>query len=189
MPAHQVARTYDRPAHICQPARAGRVGRVGGAHAFPLAIGRGRRHNGRMLWRWMVLTLAVWVAAAVVPGIECASWQDLLIAALVLGVLNVFVKPVLRLVSLPVILLTLGLFLLAINALLLLFTAWIVKGFHVASFWSALGGSLVISLVSLLLGVSGRRSRVAYARYPPPRPPPPEPQQGPPPGKGPIIDV
>jgi putative membrane protein len=139
-----------------------------------------------MLLRWMALTLSVWVATAIVPGIFCPRWQDLLVAALVLGVLNVFVKPLLKLVSLPFILLTLGLFVLVINALLLLFTAWLVKGFHVAGFWSAVGGSLVISVVSVFLGLSGRPRRVVF-HAPPPQPPPRP--QGPPPGRGPIIDV
>ena len=121
---------------------------------------------------------------------ECKSVQDLLIAALVLGVLNAFVKPLLRLISLPFIILTLGFFLLVINALLLWLTSKLVHGFHVDGFWPAVWASLVVSLVSMFLGYSNRRQprpRVVFNRSPPP--PAASPRQGPPPGKGPIIDV
>ena len=70
------------------------------------------------LVRWLILTLAVWVSAYVVPGIAYDHWQNLLIAALVLGILNAFVKPILMLISLPLIFVTFGLFLVLINALL-----------------------------------------------------------------------
>jgi len=102
--------------------------------------------------RWLILTLAVWTAACIVPGITYDHWQSLLIAALVLGILNVFVKPIILLISLPLIFVTFGFFLVLINALLLKATAWLVPGLHIASFWSALGGSLVISIVSLFFG-------------------------------------
>ena len=143
-----------------------------------------------ILFRWFVLTIAVWVATRIVNGVSFDRTQDLLVAALVLGVLNAFVKPVLRLISLPFIILTFGFFLLVINALLLWLTAKLVPGFHVAGFWPATWASLVVSLVSVCLGYSKRRSprpRVVFNQQPPP-PPPPTPQ-GPPPGKGPIIDV
>jgi putative membrane protein len=138
-----------------------------------------------LLLRWMVLSIAVWLAAAIVPGVGYDRAQDVLIAALVLGILNAFVKPMLQLVSIPFILVTLGLFLIVINALLLRLTAWLVPGFHVAGFWPAAGGSLAISLVCVLLGYSsGPRPTVVR----PPRPAR-HPRNGPPPGKGPIIDV
>ena len=118
--------------------------------------------------------------------------QDLLIAALVLGVLNALVKPILRLISLPFIILTFGLFLVVINALLLWLTSRLVSGFHVHGFRHAVGASLVVSLVSMLLGYSGRRRARSQPRiiinHPPPPSPPPA-LRGPPPGKGPIIDV
>ena len=138
------------------------------------------------LFRWLFLTLAVWVAAYIVPGIGYDRWQSLLVASLVLGVLNSFVKPVLLLMSLPFIILSLGLFLIVINALLLKLTAMVVPGFHVASFWSALGGSLVISLVSVFLGLPRRSARVVVSRGGDDTV---ERRRGPPPGKGPVIDV
>jgi putative membrane protein len=137
--------------------------------------------------RWIVLALAVWVAAAMVPGIHYDNWPSLLIAALVLSILNTFVKPALKILSLPFIFVTLGLFLLVINALVLMLTAWLVPGFYVSGFWSAAGGSLVISIVSFFLGSPDRRSeqivvgRVETVSAIPRRPPPP--------GKGRIIDV
>ena len=110
------------------------------------------------LVRWLILTLAVWVAAHLVPGIAYDHWQSLLVAALVLGILNAFVKPIILLISLPLIFVTFGFFLVLINALLLKATAWLVPGLHVASFWSALGGSLVVSIVSLFFGYRRVRS-------------------------------
>ena len=141
------------------------------------------------IFRWLILTIAVWVATRLVYGVTFDHTQDLLIAALVLGVLTAFVKPLLRLLSLPFIILTFGFFLLVINALLLWVTSKLVSGFHVSGFWAALWASLVVSLVSFFLGYSNRgrpRSRIVINHPPPPSPPTP---QGPPPGKGPIIDV
>ena len=138
------------------------------------------------LLRWLVLTVAVWVAAVIVPGIAYDGWRSLLVAALVLGILNAFVKPILNLLSLPFIILSFGLFLLVINALLLKVTAWLVQGFQVSGFWPAVGGSVVISIVSMFLGYSGgsrRRIVVDRTNMSPP------PGQNAPPGKGPVIDV
>ena len=136
-----------------------------------------------LLGRWLTLTVAVWLAAVIVPGVGYADWPSLLAAALVLGLLNSLVKPVLLVVSLPFVILTFGLFVLFINALLLLLAAKLVPGFHVAGFWSAMGAALIVSLVSLLFGVR-RTPRASAGGF-----------QGragrrmPPPGKGPIIDV
>lgn len=144
-----------------------------------------------ILFRWFILTIAIWAATQIVTGVHFEKLQDLLIAALVLGVLNAFVKPLLRLISLPFIILTFGFFLLVINALLLKLTAKLVPGFHVDGFWPAVWASLVVSLVSFFLGFSNRRRRSRpriIINQPPPFDPPPSPQ-GPPPGKGPIIDV
>ncbi|MCC6143390.1 MAG: phage holin family protein [Candidatus Hydrogenedentes bacterium] len=138
------------------------------------------------MFRWIVLALAVWVAAAIVPGIQYDDGQSLLVAALVLSVLNTFVKPALHVLSLPFIVMTLGLFLLVVNALVLMATAWLVPGFHVAGFWPAVGGSLVISVVSFFLGATNRREgKIAIGRVDTGRPF----RRGPPPGKGDIIDV
>jgi putative membrane protein len=135
--------------------------------------------------RWLVLTVAVWVAAQVMPGIRYDGVVSLAVAALALGILNSFVRPVLRLLSLPFIILSLGLFLLVINALLLRAVGWLVPGFHVDGFWPAVGGSLIVSLVSFCLGYPGRPRGGRF-----PRPPPSGGyRRGPPPGTGPIIDI
>lgn len=139
----------------------------------------------RVLLRWIVLSIAVWVSAAIVPGIGYDRWQDLVIAALVLGILNTLVKPLLQLISLPIVVLTFGLFLLAINAFLLRLTAWLVTGFKVDGFWPAVGASVVISVVSFFLGHKGNRKRVVIK----PSDSYPSNQHGPPTGTGPIIDV
>lgn len=85
------------------------------------------------------------------------SWGLLLAVALVFGVLNAFVRPILKLLTLPLLILTLGLFTLVINALMLLLTSWVSGvldlGFHVTGFWPAFWGALVVSIVSLILSI------------------------------------
>jgi len=110
--------------------------------------------------RSAMTTVAVLVAAHLVPGIAVDGWVSALGAALVLGVLNAAVRPLLLLLSLPFILFTLGLFIFVVNAALLALAAWLVPGFHVAGFWPAVLGSVVISLISgvlnFLVGGTGR---------------------------------
>jgi putative membrane protein len=136
--------------------------------------------------RWIVLTLSVWVSTFIVSGIRYDTWQSLMVAALVLGVLNSFVRPLLVLISLPVVLLSLGLFLVVINALLLMLTAKLVSGFHVDGFWSAVGGSLIVSIVGMLFGARRhprpKRVVVHETVYREPGAPPPD-------GGGKVIDV
>lgn len=101
--------------------------------------------------RWLILTLSILAAAYLLQGIEVSSFFSALFAAAVLGVLNAFFRPVLLLLTLPLNLLTLGLFTFVVNALMLLMTSGVIGGFHVQGFWSAVFGSLIISLVSWLL--------------------------------------
>ena len=103
--------------------------------------------------RWASTTFAVLIASGVVPGITFESAESLIWAGLLLGILNAVVRPVLLVLSLPLIVLSLGLFIPVVNALLLHFVGggWI-AGFHVDGFWAALWGSLVISAVSWGLG-------------------------------------
>ena len=137
--------------------------------------------------RWFVLVVAVWASANIVHGITYDDLQALLIAALVLSVLNSFVKPLLLLIAMPFVVLTLGLFLFVINALLLWLTSRMVAGFHVAGFWPAVGASLIISVISMFLGQTGRRA--GTARRPMEYVATDRDGRRPPPGKGPIIDV
>jgi putative membrane protein len=101
--------------------------------------------------RWLVTTLAVLVAAHLIPGISYDGWGALLGGSLLLGIINAFVRPVLLLLSLPFIIVTMGLFIFVINGLLLMLVSKIVPAFHVGGFWSAFFGAIVISLVSWIL--------------------------------------
>jgi len=110
------------------------------------------------LLRLLINAAALWIAIQLVDGIEHrGSWWSLLIVALVFGVLNASIRPLLKLLSLPVIILTLGLFILVINALMLMLTGWISGlldlGFYVAGFWDAFVGGLIISVVSFVLSL------------------------------------
>jgi putative membrane protein len=136
------------------------------------------------LQRWVINTVAVMVAANVVRGIEYQTLAGLFVASLLLGILNALLRPLLLLLSLPLVIFTLGLFTLVINALLLYFVAQLVKSFHVADFWAAFWGALVISLVSLILntitGTGDSRIEVRRRKSSSNR------RDG---GNGPIIDV
>ena len=115
--------------------------------------------------RWLVLAVAVWVTAEAVPGIHLDGWQSTLAVALILGLLNLYLRPILTLLTLPVTLLTLGLFILVINAILLGLTSWIASWFnirfHVDSFFDALLGAIIISLVRMLIGLFVDAGRIA----------------------------
>ena len=102
--------------------------------------------------RWFVTAVAVFVAAWIVPGIDYSSFTGLAFASLLLGVINAMVRPVLLILCLPLILVTMGLFILVLNALLLWFVSGILPGssFTVSGFWAAFWGGLVISIVSWL---------------------------------------
>ena len=99
----------------------------------------------------MVNAAALWVAAQLVPGLVITGVSPLLLAALVLGLINAIVRPVLLVLTLPLTLVTLGLFLFILNAFCLWLTSRLVPGFEVHSFLAALLGSLVISLVSWIV--------------------------------------
>jgi putative membrane protein len=112
------------------------------------------------LLRVVVNALAIMLAASIVPGIAVDGLVSALAAAVLLGLINAFVRPVLLILTLPITLLTLGLFLLVLNGFCFWLVAWLVNGFHVAGFGSALLGSLVVSVVSwivtALISDSGR---------------------------------
>jgi putative membrane protein len=108
--------------------------------------------------RWMVTTIAVFVAERILPGIKCSGVEALLGASLLLGIINAFVRPFLLLLSLPFIIITMGLFIFVVNALLLLFVSQIIPPFHVDGFWNALFGAIIISMVSWILSSFFRTS-------------------------------
>jgi putative membrane protein len=103
------------------------------------------------VFRWAITTIAVMVASSILHGIRYDTVPALIGAALLLGILNAFVRPVLLLLSVPLILLTLGFFILILNGLMLYLVPSIIIGFHVDSFGSAFWGAIVISIVSWLL--------------------------------------
>lgn len=105
----------------------------------------------RLLARWLVNAVALWVAAALVPGIHIAGTGTLLLAALVIGLVNALLKPVLVILTLPVTLLTLGLFYLVLNGLLFYLAAALTPGFVLAGFWAAFFGAIVMSLTGMAL--------------------------------------
>lgn len=110
------------------------------------------------VFRWATTTVAVMVASSIIHGIRYDSVAALIGAALLLGILNAFIRPVLLILSAPLILLTLGFFILILNGLMLLLVPGIVTGFHVDSFWSAFWGAIVISIVSWILSAFFRGS-------------------------------
>ena len=142
------------------------------------------------LIRWALMAIAVWMSDILVAGVYTDDGASLLAAALMLGILNALVKPMLVVVALPLVVLTLGFMLLFINAFLLLLTAKLVPGFHVLGFGAAMWASLVISIVSMILG-NNRKNFPRSSRKPPTAEAYSEPTRirTPPPGKGPIIDV
>ncbi len=108
----------------------------------------------RLLLRWAINTIAIWAAIQLVPGIEhSGSAANLILIALVFGLVNALVRPFLKLLTCPLIILTLGLFILVVNALMLGLTGWLMPSLTVNGFWPAFLGAIVISIVSSLLSV------------------------------------
>jgi putative membrane protein len=105
------------------------------------------------LARWFVTAVAVLAASKLVSGIACDDYGSLAVAALLLGIINALVRPVLFFVTLPVNVLTLGLFTLVINGALFLLVGRVVRGFYVADFWAGFWGAIMVSIVSFLVGL------------------------------------
>ena len=131
----------------------------------------------RLLVRWSVLALGVLLATKLVPGISCSDGTTLVVVVLLLSFFNAILKPLLLLFTLPFIILTMGLGVILINAMLFYWVGNIVNGFHVASFWSAVGGAIVVSVTNLIIS--------NLTRTPPGPPPPPAAPRG----RGDIIDI
>jgi len=102
---------------------------------------------------WAITAFALWVAAHVFKGLRFDGGGALLVAALLLGLANAVVRPLLVVLTLPLTLLSFGLFLLVINALVLMLVARLVNGFHLDGFWTAFWASIFMSLLSLMLGL------------------------------------
>jgi len=111
----------------------------------------------KIVIRWLLLAAALLLVAHLYPGVQVTSFTSAMIAALVLGLLNALLRPILVLLTLPVTVLTLGLFLFVINALMFYFAASLLDGFHVTGFVAALIGSLLYSLCGLVIDAAMER--------------------------------
>ena len=104
------------------------------------------------LLHWAITAFGLWVASHVFKGLRFDGGSALVVAALLLGLANAVVRPLLVLLTLPLTLVTFGLFLLVINALVLMLVAKLVRGFHLDGFWTAFWASIFMALLSLVLG-------------------------------------
>lgn len=106
-----------------------------------------------LILQLLLTALVAFIAAKLTPGVEITSFWTAILLALVLGVLDVLVKPFLVFISLPVTILSLGLFMLVINAVIIMLASWFVSSFQVSGFWSAMLYSIIFSVVSWVLGL------------------------------------
>lgn len=104
-----------------------------------------------LIFRWLIATSAILISAYIIPGITISSFWTALWLALFLGIVNIVLKPILILLTLPINILTLGLFTFVINALLILLSSSVIKGFEVSGFWVAMLFSIVLSIISYIL--------------------------------------
>ncbi len=119
------------------------------------------------LLRGLVAALGLWAATAMLDGISIDTPTTLILAGLLLGIVNAIVRPFALLLSLPALLVTLGLFLLVINAAMLGLVALMLPGFRIDGFWTAVGGSLIVSVISWIGSwFIGSRGRVEILRSP-----------------------
>ena len=113
--------------------------------------------------RWLILTFAIIATSYLIDGIQVSGFLSAFFAAAILGILNAFFRPILLILTLPVNILSLGLFTFVINAIVLMMVSGVISGFEVNGFWSAMFGSLLISLVSwLLTSFISERGTVQY---------------------------
>jgi putative membrane protein len=119
-----------------------------------------------ILIQWLINAVAVYATAHILDGIHIKSFGAAILVALVLGLVNAVVRPVLVFFSIPFIIVTLGLFLLVINALMLLLVARVVRGFTVSGFWTAFFASLFISILSMAIGTLAPNAETTIYRLP-----------------------
>ena len=132
----------------------------------------------QLIVHWVVMALGVTLATKLVDGISCDSTATLIVVVLLLNFFNAIIKPVLVLFTLPFIVLTLGLGVVVINALLFMFVGRLVDGFHVAGFWPAVWGALVVSVTNLILSRFTRKAAVPRNEAP---------AEGAPPVRAPLV--
>lgn len=104
-----------------------------------------------ILIRWVLFTFALLFVAWVIPGITLAGFMPAFIAIMVIGLINIFIRPIIIILTLPINILTLGLFTFVINALVFWFGSSLVPGFAVSGFWAALFGSILLSVLSVFI--------------------------------------
>ncbi|RPH51065.1 MAG: phage holin family protein [Desulfobacteraceae bacterium] len=107
----------------------------------------------RIIIKWLALTAAIMVTSYLIDGISVAGISSAFLAAAVLGILNVFLRPIALILTLPVNILSIGLFTFVINAFMLIITSKLIPGFNVNGFWAAIIGSLLISIVSWAINI------------------------------------
>lgn len=113
----------------------------------------------RFILHWLVITVSLAITTQVLPGVQAESLSALLLGGLALGFINAVVRPVLRFLTFPLTIFTLGLSLLLINGLAFAMATWVVEGLRVDNFWWAIGASIVVSLISSVLAWAGSGSR------------------------------
>lgn len=107
----------------------------------------------KLLLRWLINSAAIVLAAYLLPKVDVTSWQAALIAGVLLGLLNTFVRPVFRLLALPINVLTMGLFTLVINAAVLMILDWLMEGLMISGFLWAVVGAIIISVFTSLVNI------------------------------------
>lgn len=121
-----------------------------------------------ILLRAAITALALWVASQLLPGIHFETTGKLILAALLLGLVNALVRPIAFVLTLPITVLTLGLFLLVLNAAMIGLVALVVPGFTISGFWTAVGAAIIVALVSwaasTVIGNTGRIERFSARR-------------------------
>jgi putative membrane protein len=118
---------------------------------------------GRLLFSWIANTIAIAVAVALIGSINATGAGAIVLAGLVFGIVNLLVKPILTLLTLPIHVITLGLSLFLVNMAMFALTAWIVDDLEVGGFWSVAEGTVIIWLVDLVLNAAWSRADVATA--------------------------
>ncbi len=132
-----------------------------------------------LLVRWLVLALGVVIATHLIPGIHCSDVGALIAVVVLLSFFNAILRPILVLFTLPFIIVTMGLGIVVINAILFLFVGRLVDGFTVTGFWPAVGGSLVLSATNFVVSAVPRSTAARRGGRPP----------GPPRSGGDVIDI
>ena len=114
----------------------------------------------KIIIHWVISAVAILISAYLLPGVIIGGFFSALVLAVILGAINAFLRPILFVLTLPITILTLGLFMFVLNALLIMLASAITPGFEVASFWSALFFSLILSIVSSILHYVTRENKV-----------------------------